>query len=125
MKFEKINLNPSGRKASDCVVRAIMKCSNKTWLEVFDGLTAIGRTEFCIPNEKRAYEKFLEKNGFKKQSMPRFTDNTRYTVKEFADANPKGTFIISVANHLTCMIDGTIYDTWNCAHKSVGNFWIR
>lgn len=125
MKFEKLNLNPSGRKAFDCVIRSIVKASGKTWLEVFDGLTKIARVEFCIPNEKRAYEIYLENIGFKKQRMPRFADNTRYTVAEFADAYSHGTFVVSVARHLTCVENGTLYDTWNCGHKSVGNYWIK
>ena len=123
MNFERINLNPSGRKAADCVVRALMKATGKTWLQVFDDLAAAARENFCAPNEKRSYEPVLEKYGFKKHPMPRFADNSRYTVAEFAATNPKGVFVISVANHLTCVVDGTLFDTWNCGYKSVCNFY--
>ena len=57
--------------------------------------------------------------------MPRHYDNTRYTVKELIDENPNITMVISVANHLTCAIKGTLYDTWDCSHKSVGNYYIK
>ncbi|MDE2101765.1 MAG: hypothetical protein KGL39_31250 [Patescibacteria group bacterium] len=123
MKFEKINLNPSGRKAPDCVIRAIMKATHKSWLETFDGLNAVARSQFTIGGDKRAYEIYLAAHGFVKQPMPRFADRTRYTVKEFADANPTGVFVIGIANHLTVIVDGTLFDTWDCSRKSVGNFW--
>ena len=125
MQFVKINLNPSGRKQGDCVCRAIAKASNFNWGVVYRALCAIGNQDFCMPNEKRAYEKYLNQLGFSKRPMPRFPDNSRYTVMEFANANPKGIFVISVANHLTCIVDGVLYDTWNCGGKSVGNFYSK
>jgi len=69
--------------------------------------------------------KLLPKSSRWLKRMPRFSDNTRYTVAEFADTHNHGTFVISVANHLTCIVDGTLYDTWNCGHKSVGNYWSK
>ena len=60
------------------------------------------------------------------EKMPRKLDGKRYTVSEFCDeiAKPNMTYIISVANHLTCVRDKALVDTWNCGHKSVGNYWI-
>jgi hypothetical protein len=100
-----------------------MKATKKSWLETFDGLNATAREQFTIGGDKRAYEIYLTQNGFKKMPMPRFPDNTRYTVGEFGIENPLGVFIVGIANHLTVIVDGTLYDTWNCSHKSVGNFW--
>ena len=57
--------------------------------------------------------------------MPKHKDNSRYTVKEFIDelAKPKGTYIISIANHLTLVINKKLVDIWDCSRKSVGNYW--
>lgn len=123
MNYTVCNLNPTGKKVGDCVVRAIAKAEGKRWQEVYDGLCAIGRELFAMPNDKKTYEAYLERNGWFKLPMPRFEDNTRYTVKEFADAHPKRTFIISVANHLTVVVDGTLFDTHDCSWKSVCNYW--
>jgi hypothetical protein len=125
MIYEKVNLNPSGRKRSDCVIRAIMKAEGETWTDVYKGLSDVGLEIFGVQNEKEVYGLYLERQGWKKNKMPRFDDKTRYTVQKFADANPRGTFIISIARHLTVVIDGTLYDTWNCARKSVGNYWSK
>jgi len=33
-------------------------------------------------------------------------------------------YIVSLANHLSVVVNGYVYDTWNCTHKSVGNYWV-
>lgn len=125
MQFVQLNLNPRGRRAADCVIRAIMRATGKPWNVVFLELGAISLKECAMPNEKRVYEQYLNQLGFSKRPMPRFPDRTRYTVAEFAQANPKGVFVISVAKHLTCIVDAVLYDTWNCSYKSVGNFYSK
>lgn len=124
MKFVKTNLNPTGKKYGDCVVRALMKANGKSWAETYSDLCAIGLEMYAMPNDKAVYEKYLEQNGWKKQKMPRFEDNSRYTVSEFSEENPKGTFVITVANHITTVVDGILYDTWDCGHKSICNYWV-
>ena len=123
MMFNKNNLNPKDNKTGDCVVRAIMKGTKQTWIKVYEDLCKLGLELLAMPNSPEVYQKYLKDIGWIKQRMPRFKDNTRYTIEEFADENPKGTFIISVANHLTVVVDGTLIDTWNCSYKSMGNYW--
>lgn len=123
MKYIYTNLNPTDKKVSDCVIRSIMKATGKTWNEVFTELCAIGAKQHRMPNDVKVCEKYLDQLGFNKHRMPRFEDNTRYTVEEFANANPKGTYIIKIAHHLTVIVDGDLYDTWDCSYKSVGNYW--
>jgi hypothetical protein len=123
MKFTKLNLNPKGRKTGDCVVRAIAKGMDQSWEDTLCDLHKVALHHYTMPNDKFTYDKYLTANGWTKEKMPRFADNTRYTVKEFIAANPHGTFILSVANHLTVAINGELFDTWNCGSKSVGNYW--
>jgi hypothetical protein len=139
MKFTKANYNPTDKKVGDCVVRAIMKATGQTWLTTYKELCAIGEQNYSMPNDKTTYEKYLEAKGWLKQKMPKqgivgirmmggvkgsYQTYKRYTVVEFADENPKGTYIISVANHMTVLVNGELFDTWNCGNKSVGNYWI-
>ena len=125
MKYVEFNLNPSGKKAADCVVRAIMKAMGKPWSETYSDLCKLGLELFDMPNAKRVFAEYLNRNGWQRMPMPRFSDNTRYTVKEFADKYNNGIYIISVANHVTVIIDGVLFDTWDCSRKSIGNFWQR
>jgi hypothetical protein len=117
-----------------------MKAAKKTWNEVYEELCKIGLDQKSMPSENQTFHKYLANLGWEKQKMPKeetacfklvegdrvlSKSYKRLTVREFADNNPKGTFIISIANHLTVLVDGTLYDTWNCGHKSVGNYWVK
>lgn len=126
MKFKKFNANPKEWKLEgDCAVRAICTAEGLDWLEVYDALYEIGRKKCRMQNSKQTYENLLDNLGWIKLPMPRHRDNTRYTVEELIDEYTDKTLIISVAHHLTCSKNGVLIDTWNCKHKSVGNYWIK
>ena len=118
------NANPKGRKSvGDCVCRAITKGVDKPYLEVYDSLYRIGRELCSPPNWEDSYEKYLLSNGFVRCKQPRKNDNTRYTVKEFCKMHKKGRYVLNTTNHLTCVVDGQCYDTWNCSENVVGVYW--
>ena len=126
--FEKLNLNPKNHKASDCVVRAISYATGKSWEEVYRALCEIGLEECDMPNSKKVWHKYLDKLGWQKMPMPRFSDNTRYTLSEFCESavkNKSEICIVSIAHHLVSVKGKTFFDTWNCGHKSVGNYWVK
>jgi len=121
--FNDTNLNPTGKKVGDCVVRAIAKATRQTWTKVYDDLCQIGREMYAMPNDKKVFAAYLDTIGWQKNKMPRFPDNTRYTLKEFADEYNSGTYIVSIAHHITCISNGVLFDTWNGGYKSVNNYW--
>lgn len=126
--FVKVNMNPKDIRAGDCVVRAISYASGFEYSDVYWDLCNIAYEMCRMPNEKQVYEKYLKEIGFVKQKMPKHEDNTRYTVYELVEELSKvynGCAVVTVANHMTCVRDGNTYDTWDCRHKSVGNFWIK
>lgn len=45
------------------------------------------------------------------------------TIECFANYHPIGTYIIRIEGHLTSLIDGVIYDLWNCSDKVVDVVW--
>lgn len=63
-----MHFNPNDKdkkdEQSDCVIRALCKVMNKTWLEVFDELIPIARDIQCNPNSKPCYKRYLEEHGF-------------------------------------------------------------
>ncbi len=122
--FKFHNQNPKGKKVSDCVVRAISYAMGKSWYEVYDDLSILGRKMGDMPNNKPVFSKYLENSGWIKNKMPRHDDNTRYTLYDFAKENNKGIFIVLIAHHLTVVENGQIIDTWNC-NKCVGNYWTK
>ena len=115
-----------GKHASDCVVRAICNFTISSWDKVYKDLCRIGLKLKDMPNTKKVYERYLlYEEGFIKNPMPRFPDNTRYTLKEFMEENPDLKAIVSLANHLTYINNNVLYDKWDCSHKSVGNYYTR
>ena len=118
------NENPRGLlRSNDCVIRAIAKATGKDWDEVFEQLAIIGLELKDVVNSKPVYDKYLQQLGYPMQKQPRKSNNTKYTAAEFATEFNKGRYVISLANHLSVVVDGKIYDTWNCSDKSVGNYW--
>lgn len=134
--FLKENLNPKDKKTGDCVIRAIAKAEGKSWISVFEALTIIARRNFSLPDCRDCYAKYLKDyetvNVFHMvqgsqikcvNGIQTITEEhkKRYTVDDICEWH--GTYIVAVANHLTCVIDGTIYDTWNCGNKSAYKIW--
>ena len=121
MSFEKTNVNPKGLKVSDCVFRAIASAFNITWEEAYDKLCSIGRETKCSPNESLAYEQLLK--DYDKISVMHETPKgkKRYTIQEICKW--KGIYLVRVANHLACVKNGKLIDTWDCSNKSSYKIW--
>lgn len=126
MEFIRYNNNPRSRKAADCVVRALSLALDKSWYQIYRELSELGLEECRMINEPDLYQLYLKKQDLEKQRMPKRPDNTRYTVKEFANelADPDKIYILSIAHHITVIKNKDLYDTWDCSHKSVGNYWV-
>lgn len=99
----------------DCVTRAIAIATGQSYRSVYD---EIGERTAKSPRggvETSAAEKFLKDLGWQSQSGMQL---------EFApQLLPKGIVIVDLVGtrknrHYTCMVDRTIYDTWNPAEDS-------
>jgi len=56
------------------------------------------------------------------KSKPR---KIRTTIGQFVKANPKGTFIIGIDNHVFALVDGVINDTWTPGPKKrIDAVWV-
>lgn len=97
----------------DCVVRALTKVMNKTWIEVFNELIPYAIEIQCMPNDKVCYERYLKDNGFVYHGISNKKGSKRPTVESFAREHKEGTFFLNVANHVVAVVDGTYYDTWD------------
>lgn len=126
MEFIKLNVNPKEwKREGDCVIRAIARATCKDWLEVYDDLYRIGRKKCRMMNSQKTYEAYLDELGYTKQKMPRKDNGLRYTIGEYVEEHPEFTGIISVAQHLTYVLNGVLIDTWDCSRKYIGNYWTK
>ena len=123
--FSLVNLNPKGKKTSDCVIRAIALVSGKKYEEVRDDAYAIYCKTGYAMSDKKNEERLLEKYGFVKMKQPRKADNTKYLVGEIWKLTDGRPCVVSCAHHLTAYNGNDIVDLWDCRNKTIGNYYIK
>ena len=126
LRFKEVNLNPKGKKAADCTIRAIAGASGVDYYKVYEDLYKISIETGYMVNEKRCEEKLLAKYGFVKMKQPKKYDGSKYEIGELdrlIDCENE-TAVASCTHHLTCIKDGEVQDLWDCRYKCVGNYYI-
>ena len=112
-KYYQPNKKDLKDRQGDCVVRALTKVMNKTWLEVFNELIPYAIEIQCMPNSKTCYESYLKDNGFEYHGISNRKGSKRPTVESFTKEHKTGTSFLNVANHVVSVVDGIYYDTWD------------
>ena len=119
--FQYYNAHPKGLLVPDCVKRAISKAANMDYhqvqLELNRYKKITGAKEF---NSDRNPDKYVM-NVLKgvRLSFPAEKGKPRMNGERFCKAFPKGRYILQMAGHWSCCVDGVIYDTWDCSEKCV------
>lgn len=110
------NANARGNFVNDCVIRAISKAERKSWDETYEELSDIAQEEGILLDDVNFVENYLDK---------RYKRACHYskTVGEFAEEYTKGTFLITMQGHITVVIDGIIYDTFDCTNRRMWCAW--
>lgn len=106
-------------KKPDCVIRAFAMAADIEWLTAFDLLVENARKIYSTPNSPDNYEEVFKANGFERKSVKVEKGKKRMTLEGFCKTHKKGRYVVSVANHLTAVVDGVCYDQWNPANKCV------
>lgn len=107
----------------DCVIRALTKAENKSWIDVFDELVPIAREMQCMPNCKPCYSEYLKRKGYEYHGISNALGTKRPTVSSFALSHKHGTYIARVAHHIVAVKDGQFFDTWDSGRKSLYGYW--
>jgi hypothetical protein len=76
-----------------------------------------GFVRYDLPNADIVWGRYLIKNGFHRVLIP--DDGLGdYTVEDFANDHPKGTYVLSMpGKHVVTIVDGILYDTWNSSEE--------
>ena len=121
MKYQFFNANPLGRRVNDCTVRAISLATKRSWDETYEQLSKYAQAQGILLDEVLYIDEYLNERYPKIFSKRRGTD---LTVGEFVDNHPKGVFLITMNGHITCCVDGCIYDTFNPKDRLVWDVYI-
>ena len=116
--------NPCGARVGDCAVCAISKALNISWEEAYSKLAINGYRMCDMPSSNTVIASVLRQNGFYRENLPDYGDRP-YTVREFAERNPIGVYVLGTGNHVVCVRDGTYCDSWNSGDEPVIYFWTK
>lgn len=119
--YQFYNAHPKGLFVGDCVKRAIVKSTGMDYMEVQRALNrykkVTGAAKF---NSHRNCDKYVEEvlHGIR-ISFPAQKGKPRMNGERFCKAYPSGSYILNMAGHWSCCVDGIIYDTFDCSEKCV------
>lgn len=119
-----LNVNPLHKRADDCTVRAIASVLNKPWEEVYADICIEGLKEYDMPSANHVWGAYLKKKGFKRHIVPD-TCPQCYTVRQFAEDNPIGRYVLAAHGHVIACIGGTYVDSWDSGDCVVIYYWSK
>lgn len=111
------NANPKGRDIFDCAIRALSKATGMSWDEAYEELANAGRELGLMMDSVESIEYYLDKR------YPRRCYSSM-TLDEFTKEYPRGRYIVSMNGHLTSVVDGYIYDSFNPSNRRILCSWL-
>ena len=106
------NANPYKIRVGDCVIRAISKALNQSWEDTYIDLTIQGYLLGDLLSSNVVWDAYLKSKGFKRQIVPNDCPEC-YTIEDFCNEHPQGTFVIGTGTHCVAIENGCVFDTWN------------
>ena len=110
--WQYINKNPRGSSVGSCTVRAISIATDNGWMETYLDLCLLGLLMADMPSANSVTTAYIRNKGFRRRTIPDDCPDC-YTIADFCNDHPNGTFVIGTGSHLTTVIDGTLFDSWN------------
>lgn len=112
--YKYYNANPLGRIVNDCTVRAISLATDQSWDTTYKELSEFARkqgitfSEIEFINEYLAdkYEHYCLAKGI-------------VTLEDFLDLKLPGRWLVTMSGHITCVIDGICYDTFDPSSRYI------
>jgi hypothetical protein len=116
--FRYYNVSPDGEHKNDCVTRAISLASGMPYAETRKKLRSVATLFDCERICMSCYKHLIENVLYCKP-----LDCDGMTVEEFADMHPYGVYLVRMNQHISCIIDNTIYDIFDCREHLLTNAW--
>lgn len=117
MSYQYFNPNPEGKNVGDCVIRAICKAFGYDWERAYLKICIQGYIMHDISASDSVWGAYLRNHGYKQKIANPCPDC--YTLEEFAEEHPNGTYVVKTDNHVTAVVNGAYYDSWDSGNKVV------
>lgn len=122
--YEYYEPNPVRTGAIDCSTRALSKALDVSWEKAYLMKALNG---LLMGNEGVADEVWgsvLRENGFRREVIPNTCPDC-YTVADFCEDHPQGTYVVKSENHAACIVDGVLYDSFNSENNVPSYYWVK
>lgn len=110
------NNNPRGNNISDCVIRAVALAENISWSECQEKMSTLARKRGQMLDSVEFVENYLDYH------YPRQCHVSK-TIGEFTKECSVGVYLATMNGHITCIIDGDVYDTFDCSDRVMRCSW--
>lgn len=115
------------KNVGDCAIRAVAIATGTDYKVVYDEFKKLNGGKSCRNGTPKKVDKqYLKNNGW--IWHPTMLIGQGCSVHLNEKELPKGTLIVSVSKHLTCVKDGVIYDTYDCSRdgsRCVYGYWTK
>ena len=111
------NPNPDRKLVGDCVIRALCKILNQDWETAFLNLVITAFNMHDMPSSNSVWAEHLYQQGFHRHIIPD-TCPACYTVRQFAQEHPHGTYLLGTGTHVIAVVSGDYFDTWDSGDES-------
>ena len=118
------NPNPTKNRVGDCTIRALSKALGQDWKTTYAALSAYGYSLGDMPNANWVWGMYLEDKGYQQYIIDHHGKRI-YTVDDFCQDNPQGTFILAIDGHVVCVKDGKYYDSWDSGAEIPIYYWMK
>ena len=122
MAYQFYNPNPLRNTVGDCVIRAICKAFDYDWYKAYTEITVQGYAMCDMPSSNAVWGQYLKLNGYRRYIIPNTCPDC-YTIDDFCNDNPVGTFIVCTGSHVVAIVDGTLYDSWQSGSETPIFYW--
>lgn len=124
MGYQFYNPNPCGKFVEDCVVRAITQVLGIDWDTAYWDIAMQG-FELCNrPDSNSVLGAYLCKHGFQRGAINSDAPEL-YTVKDFCEDHPKGTYVLGTGTHVIPLVNGTYFDTADSGPEIPIYYWVK
>lgn len=110
--YKYFNPNPYGKRANDCTIRAIAKATDQSWQDVYIQMFLKGFEMGDMPASNAVWSAYLMDRGFLRVGIPNTCPDC-YTVRDFAEDNPDGVYVLGTGTHAVAVVNGDYYDSWD------------
>ena len=115
--YKFLNVNQNNNFVNDCVIRAISVAENKSWGDTYDDLSRIAKKNGILLDDVNFVEPLLD---YRYNRVKTYSGDT---VQDILEDYPIGTYLVTMRGHITVIIDGVVYDTFDCRDRVVKSVW--